>query len=80
MSIHIITLIMCKSLISSLHYRHHAIIIIVCNNRVLGGLKLLLTNGRRFELNQPLLNIENDRPQVADSREKLCRLVPEFEE
>ena len=76
-SIHIITRIMCKSLIPSLHYRHHAIIILVCDNRVLGeGLKLLLTNGRMFELNQLLF--EHDRAQVADSQEKLCRLVRDF--
>ena len=47
------------------------------NVRVLGkGLELLSTNGGRFEINQLLF--ENDTALVADSEEKLCRLVSEF--
>ena len=47
------------------------------NVRVLGkGLELLHTNGGRFELNQRLFTY--DTALVADSEEKLCRLVSEF--
>ena len=47
------------------------------NNRVLGkGLELLSANGGRFEINQLLL--ENDTALVADSEQKLCRLVSAF--
>ena len=46
------------------------------NVRMLGkGLKLLSANGGRFEINQ-LLFADNSA-QVADSEEKLCRLVSE---
>ena len=45
--------------------------------RVLGkGLELLSENGFRFEINQLLL--ANDTALVADSEEKLCRLLSEF--
>ena len=45
--------------------------------RVLGkGLELLTTNGGRFEINQLLF--VDDTSLVADSEEKLCRLVSEF--
>ena len=47
------------------------------NVRVLGkGLELLSVNGGRFELNQLLF--ADDTALVADSEEKLCRLVCEF--
>ena len=47
------------------------------NVRVLGkGLELLSTNGGRFEINQLLF--ADDTALVADSEEKLCRLVSEF--
>ena len=46
------------------------------NVRVLGkGLELLIANGGRFEINQLLFT--DDTPLVADSEEKLCRLVSE---
>ena len=45
--------------------------------RVLGkGLELLSANGSRFEINQLLF--ADDIALVADSEEKLCRLVSEF--
>ena len=45
--------------------------------RVLGkGLELLIANGGRFEINHLLL--ADDTALVADSEEKLCRLVSEF--
>ena len=44
---------------------------------VLGkGLELLSANGGRFEINQLLF--ADDIALVADSEEKLCRLVSEF--
>ena len=47
------------------------------NGTVLGnGLELLSANGGRFEINQ--LIFAGDTAQVADSEEKLCRLVSEF--
>ena len=47
------------------------------NVRVLGkGLELLSANGGRFEINQLLL--ADDKALVADSEEKLCRLVSEL--
>ena len=47
------------------------------NVRVLGnGLELLSANGGRFEINQLLFS--DDTALVADSEEKLCRLVSEF--
>ena len=47
------------------------------NVRVLGkGLELLSANGGRFETNQLL--IADDTALVADSEEKLCRLVCVF--
>ena len=47
------------------------------NVRVLGkGLELLSENGGRFEINQQLF--ADDTALVADSEEKLCRLVSEF--
>ena len=47
------------------------------NVRVLGkGLELLSEKGGRFEVNQLLL--ADDTALVADSKEKLCRLVREF--
>ena len=47
------------------------------NVRVLGkGLELLSVNGGRFEINQLLF--ADDTALVADSEEKLCRLVNEF--
>ena len=47
------------------------------NVRVLGkGLELLSANGGRFEINQLLF--ADDTALVADSQEKLCRLVSEF--
>ena len=46
------------------------------NVRVLGkGLELLSANGGRFDINQLLFA---DTALVADSEEKLCRLVSEF--
>ena len=46
------------------------------NVRVLGkGLELPSVNGGRFEINQLLF--ANDTALVADSEEKLCRLVSE---
>ena len=47
------------------------------NVRVLWkGLQLLSANGGRFEINQLLF--ADDTALVADSEEKLCRLVREF--
>ena len=47
------------------------------NVRVLGkGLELLSANGGRFEINQLLFAY--DTALVADSEEKLCRLLSEF--
>ena len=47
------------------------------NVRVLGkGLELLSVNGGRFEINQLLF--ADDTALVADSEEKLCRLVSKF--
>ena len=47
------------------------------NVRVLGkGLELLSANGGRFDINQLLF--ADDTAQVADSEEKLCRLVSEY--
>ena len=47
------------------------------NVRALGkGLELLSVNGGRFEINQLLF--ADDTALVADSEEKLCRLVSEF--
>ena len=47
------------------------------NARVIGkGLELLSVNGDRFEINQLLF--ADDTALVADSEEKLCRLVTEF--
>ena len=47
------------------------------NVGVLGkGLELLSANGGRFEINQLLF--ADDTALVADSEEKLCRLVNEF--
>ena len=47
------------------------------NVRVLGKmLELLSANGGRFEINQLLF--ADDTALVADSEEKLCRLVSEF--
>ena len=47
------------------------------NVRVLGkGLVLLSSNGGRFEINQLL--IADDKALVADSEEKLYRMVSEF--
>ena len=47
------------------------------NVRVLGKeLELLIANGGRFEINQPLF--ADDAALVADSEEKLCRLVSVF--
>ena len=47
------------------------------NVRVLGkGLELLSSNGGVFEVNQLLFG--DDTALVADSEEKLCRLVSEF--
>ena len=40
------------------------------------GLELLSANGDRFEINQLLF--ADDTALVADSEEKLCRLVSEF--
>ena len=47
------------------------------NVRVLGkGLELRSANGGRFEINQLLF--ADDTALVADSEDKLCRLVSEF--
>ena len=47
------------------------------NVRVLGkGLVLLSANGGRFKINQLLF--ADDTTLLADSEEKLCRLVSEF--
>ena len=47
------------------------------NARVLGNrLKLLNVNGGKFEINQLLF--PDDKELVADSEEKLCKLVSEF--
>ena len=47
------------------------------NVRVLGkGLELLSANGGRFEIKQRF--VADDTALVADSEEKLCRLVSEF--
>ena len=47
------------------------------NVRILGkGLELLSANGGKFEIN--VLLIADDTALVADSKEKLCRLVREF--
>ena len=47
------------------------------NVRMLGkGLKLLSANGGRFEINQRLF--ADDPALVADSEDKLCRLVSEL--
>ena len=47
------------------------------NVMVLGkGLELLSANGGRFEINQLLF--ADDTALVADSEEKLCRLVSEY--
>ena len=47
------------------------------NVRVLGkGLELLSANGARFEINQLLF--ADSTALVAESEEKLCRLVSEF--
>ena len=47
------------------------------NVRVLGkGLELLCANGGRVEINQLLF--ADDTALVADSEEKLCRLVCQF--
>ena len=47
------------------------------NVRVLGkGLELLSANGGKFQINQLLF--ADDTALVADSEEKLCRLVSEF--
>ena len=47
--------------------------------RALGkGLELLSANGGRFEINQLLF--ADDTALVADSEEKLCRLVSELVE
>ena len=48
----------------------------VVNVRMLGkGLELLSANGGGFEINQLFAD---DTALVADSEEKLCRLVSEF--
>ena len=48
------------------------------NVRVLGKrLEVLSANGGRFEINQLLF--ADDTALLADSEEKLCRLVNEFE-
>ena len=47
------------------------------NARVLGkGLEMMSVNGGRFEINQLLF--ADDTALVADSEEKLCRLVSEY--
>ena len=47
------------------------------NVRMLGkGLELQSANGGRFEINQLLF--ADDTTLVADSEEKLCRLVSDF--
>ena len=45
-------------------------------NECLKRLKLLLANGGMFEINQ--LFFSDDSGLVADSEEKLCRMVCEF--
>ena len=63
-------------------WRHHTAtpkngVVRVVNVRVLSkGLELLSANGGRFEINQLLF--ADDTALVADSEEKLCRLVSEF--
>ena len=48
------------------------------NVKVLGkGLELLSANGGRFKINQ-LLFADDTTARVADSEDKLCRLVSEF--
>ena len=48
------------------------------NVRVLGkGLELLSANGGRFEISSCYLQLD-DTELVADSKEKLCRLVNKF--
>ena len=52
-------------------------VLLEVNVRMLGnGLELLSANGGRFEMNQLLF--ADDIALVADSEEKLCRLVCEF--
>ena len=52
-------------------------VVLEVNVRVLGkGLELLSANGGRFEINQLLF--ADDTAILADSEEKLCRLVNEF--
>ena len=52
-------------------------VVLDVNVRVLAkGLELLSANGGRFEINQLLF--ADDTVLVADSEEKLCRLVSEF--
>ena len=52
-------------------------VVLEVNIRVLGkGLELLRANGGRFEINQLLF--ADDTALLADSEEKLCRLVSEF--
>ena len=52
-------------------------VVLKVNVRVLGkGLKLLSVNGGRFEINQLLF--ADDTALVADSEEKLCRLVSDI--
>ena len=49
-------------------------VVLAVNVRVLGkGLELLRANGGRFEINQ--LPFADDTALVADSEEKLCRLM-----
>ena len=53
------------------------IVLILMYVLVLGkGLELLSANGGRFEINQLLF--ADDTALVADSEEKLCRLISEF--
>ena len=52
-------------------------VVLEVNVRVLGkGLELLRANGTRFEINQLLFT--DDTALVADSEEKLCRLMSKF--
>ena len=52
-------------------------VVLKVNDWVLGkGVELLSVNGGRSEINQLLF--ANDTALVADSEEKLCRLVSEF--
>ena len=62
----------------SIHFRKFAVgVVREVNARVLGkGLELLSVTGGRFEINQLLL--ADDTALMADSKEKLCRLVGEF--